>query len=99
MYPRSLSSIANLGAIAVFALAPVAMLGASQSLGIFSGQQDVGTVLHAGSAQYDNAHDVLLPSRCSALPSRSESSQASRTSAQCFMPVPRSTTMRTTRIR
>src|ERR1017187_1699271 len=62
MYPRSLSSIANLGAIAVFALAPVAMLGASQSLGIFSGQQDVGTVLHAGSAQYDKAHDTYTVS-------------------------------------
>jgi dipeptidyl aminopeptidase/acylaminoacyl peptidase len=62
MYPRSLSSIANLGAIAVFALAPIAVLGASQPLGIFSGQQDVGTVLHAGSAQYDKAHDTYTVS-------------------------------------
>jgi len=40
----------------IFALAPAALLAQDQPLGIFEGHQDVGTVLHAGSAQFDNSH-------------------------------------------
>jgi len=42
-------------ALAACALIPGVALGAAQPLGIFDGQQDVGTVLHPGSAQYDDA--------------------------------------------
>lgn len=60
MHVCSLLSIRNLAAVAAFALVPVAALGASQplGLGIFTGHQDVGTVLHAGAAQYDKAQDA-----------------------------------------
>ena len=62
MSRRFLSSSLGLR-IAVFCvLAPAAALGAADTagnaqdaLGIFAGQQDVGTVLHAGSAQFDES--------------------------------------------
>jgi len=47
-------SIGKLGIIALFALVPFAGVSAAQRVGIFEGHQDVGTVLHAGSVQYDN---------------------------------------------
>ncbi len=50
---RSLSCLA---ALAAFAL-PASSLHA-QKIGIFGGQQDVGSVLHAGSAEYDAAHNT-----------------------------------------
>src|ERR1017187_2464490 len=60
MSVRSISSIAKLAVFAAFALAAVALKAQtqqpqSQQLGIFEGRQDVGVVLHAGSAQYDAA--------------------------------------------
>jgi hypothetical protein len=60
MSARSFSSIGKLAVFAAFALAALALKAQtqqpqSQQLGIFEGRQDVGAVLHAGSAQYDAA--------------------------------------------
>jgi TolB protein len=55
MSSNILPSIASLAACILFAYAPAAALAAPGSLGIFVGQQDVGTVLHTGSAQCDSA--------------------------------------------
>jgi TolB protein len=63
MSQKPLSTLVKLSAFALCALVPVAALnaqtGAATSapapLGIFEGQQDVGTVLHPGSADYDRA--------------------------------------------
>ena len=63
---KSLLSLVQLAAIAFCVLASAAALAAQGGaggplgiaegpLGIFDGQQDVGTVLHPGSAQYDSA--------------------------------------------
>jgi dipeptidyl aminopeptidase/acylaminoacyl peptidase len=41
--------------MAMIALVPAAAAAATEQLGIFEGHQDVGTVLHAGSAAYDSA--------------------------------------------
>jgi hypothetical protein len=54
----SLSSIARpfaarLGSFVLCALVPATALAASGPLGIFDGQQDVGTILHHGSVRYD----------------------------------------------
>jgi TolB protein len=57
-------SLCKLGALALCAFAPAAIAAATAPapapapLGIFDGQQDVGTVLHAGSAHYDAATGV-----------------------------------------
>jgi TolB protein len=56
MFDCYLRSIGTLGMVAVFALAPSLAVAATERLGLFEGHQDVGTVLHAGSAQYDSAH-------------------------------------------
>ena len=66
MPQRSLLSPVKLAAIAFCVLAPPSVLAAQATASappdivagpqvIFQGQQDVGTVLHAGSAQYDGA--------------------------------------------
>ena len=63
MSQKPLSTLVKLSAFALCALVPVAALnaqtGAATSapapLGIFEGQQDVGTVLHPCSADYDRA--------------------------------------------
>lgn len=59
MSQESLLSSVKLAAIAFCALASSAALAAQASaagpLGIFAGQQDVGTILHPGSAAYDAA--------------------------------------------
>jgi maltodextrin utilization protein YvdJ len=57
MSARSFRSIGSFAASAALALAAVALPAQAQSIGIFAGQQDVGAVLHAGSAQFDAAHD------------------------------------------
>jgi hypothetical protein len=56
MSVRSIRFIAGLAILAVFTLA--APLLRSQKIGIFDGQQDVGTVLHPGSAEFDAAHNI-----------------------------------------
>lgn len=48
-------SACGLVMLAFFAIAPVAAMAETQHLGIFEGHQDVGTVLHAGSAEYESA--------------------------------------------
>jgi TolB protein len=51
-------SFRTIGKLALFAvLVPVGpvLMAQTQALGIFEGHQDVGTVLHAGSAEYDAA--------------------------------------------
>jgi TolB protein len=55
--PRGFS-LCQLGALALCIIAPTAFAAAPAQLGIFEGQQDVGTVLHAGSAHYDAASGV-----------------------------------------
>jgi hypothetical protein len=54
--------IRKLGIMSMFAFVPVAAAAATQQLGIFAGQQDVGTVLHAGSAEYDSARNAYTVS-------------------------------------
>lgn len=51
----SLRQFCKFGAVVVFALAIAAAQPVTAPLGIFEGHQDVGTVLHAGTAQYDKA--------------------------------------------
>ena len=46
----------------MFALAAAAAAPASQPLGIFADHQDVGAVLHPGSAQYDSVHNAYTVS-------------------------------------
>ena len=58
----SLSNFCKLGASVGLAFAAAAAHSATQPLGIFEGHQDVGTVLHAGSAQYDNARHAYIVS-------------------------------------
>jgi hypothetical protein len=55
-------SIVHAGVIALFAVAPAGLMGAPPSLGVFTGQGDVGTVLHTGSAYYDPAQDTYTVS-------------------------------------
>src|ERR1035438_8974947 len=43
------------GIVVTSMIVGVGEVAAQQGLGIFEGHQDVGTVLHAGSAQYDSA--------------------------------------------
>ena len=52
MQPRSLPSAFRLALAAVIALAPTTTLA---QLGIFTDHQDLGTVLHPGSTQFDPA--------------------------------------------
>ena len=61
MTAYSLCQLCKFGALAVFTIA-VAAEGATQKLGIFEGHQDVGTVLHAGSAEYDHARNAYTVS-------------------------------------
>ncbi len=49
-----LSSIARSGALAGFALVYVVASAQNQHVGLFTSHQDVGTVLHPGSAEYDS---------------------------------------------
>ena len=53
----SVAVISKLGALVAFVLFPVVAFGATLPLGIFEGHQDVGTVLHPGSIQYDGPHN------------------------------------------
>jgi len=57
----SLRSVGRLAVFAALALAAVALPAQGGPVGIFTGHQDVGTVLHAGSAEFDaqkNAYTV-----------------------------------------
>lgn len=56
MSASSFRSIASV--IAFVALALSATSSQAQKTGIFDGQQDIGTVLHAGSAEFDAAHNA-----------------------------------------
>jgi hypothetical protein len=49
-------SVATLAVFAALALS--AGSSQAQKIGIFDGQQDVGTALHAGSAEFDSAHNT-----------------------------------------
>ncbi len=54
-------SIARFAILAAITMGAVALTTQAQKVGVFDGQQDVGTVLHAGSAHYDsttNAYTV-----------------------------------------
>ncbi len=55
-------SIAKFAVLATITLAAVALSAQAQQLGIFQGHQDVGAVLHAGSAQYDSARNAYTMS-------------------------------------
>jgi TolB protein len=51
----SYRSIARFGVLAAIALGSAALIAHAQKVGVFDGQQDIGTVLHAGSARYNSA--------------------------------------------
>jgi TolB protein len=53
MFPSSLPALIKLGVSVVLGVAPVMTLAQPQPIGIFIDHQDVGTVLHPGSAVYD----------------------------------------------
>jgi TolB protein len=56
---RVFGYISLLGCFALFALSATGLLGAQtavRSLGLFQNHGDIGTVVHAGSTQYDAAH-------------------------------------------
>jgi TolB protein len=55
MFANSLRQLAKFGVLAMFTIAADATGALSQQLGIFESHQDVGTVLHPGSALYDAA--------------------------------------------
>lgn len=56
MSARLFRGLAGFATLAALALAAPGLQ--AQKIGIFDGQQDVGTVLHAGSAAYDAAHNT-----------------------------------------
>src|ERR1700691_2650448 len=58
MFPSSLPVLIKLGVAVTLGLAPIMTLAQSQPLGIFTDHQDVGTVLHPGSAVYDAARQT-----------------------------------------
>jgi TolB protein len=58
MFPNSLRQVTNFGVLVIFTIAADATGALSQQLGIFENHQDVGTVLHPGSAQYDAAKGI-----------------------------------------
>jgi TolB protein len=64
MSARSLRSIGKFVVLALFALAAVRTASAAepQRLGVFTGHQDVGAVLHPGSAEYDSEHGTYTVS-------------------------------------
>jgi hypothetical protein len=55
LFAHSLRQLAKFGAIVMITLAPGTQGAASQQLGIFENHQDVGTLLHPGSAEFDAA--------------------------------------------
>lgn len=55
MSARNISLIGKVVVLTLLALTPAISQAADQHLGIFEGHQDVGTVLHPGSVQYDGA--------------------------------------------
>ena len=55
LFTNSLRQLAIFGAIVMITLAAGSQGAASQQLGIFENHQDVGTVLHPGSASFDAA--------------------------------------------
>ncbi|HEY1904196.1 MAG TPA: hypothetical protein VGG56_17330 [Terracidiphilus sp.] len=55
MFASFLSPVVKFSIAAIFLFTPLAVLAQPQSLGIFTDHQDVGTVLHPGSVQYDAA--------------------------------------------
>ena len=59
MFAHSFRQLTNIGALVMITIAAGATGAASQQLGIFDNHQDVGTVLHPGSAQYDAATGSL----------------------------------------
>jgi TolB protein len=58
MFPSSLPFLIKLGVSVALVLAPVMTIAQSQPLGIFTDHQDVGTVLHPGSAAFDAARQA-----------------------------------------
>ncbi len=58
MHTFSFRSLSALGCIASLAFTGAALSAEAQSLGIFQHQQDVGTVLHPGSVQYDSGSNT-----------------------------------------
>ena len=58
MSAGSFRSVGNLVALAALAMAAVGLPAQTEPVGIFTGHQDVGTVLHAGSAEFDAAHNA-----------------------------------------
>ncbi|MGA2672809.1 MAG: hypothetical protein ABSE99_06230 [Terracidiphilus sp.] len=58
MCAYSLHQMVRLGFLAAFAFVPFVALAAAPHLGIFDSHQDVGTVLHPGSAEYDSARNA-----------------------------------------
>jgi WD40 repeat protein len=54
MSARSFSLVGKLAVFAAFALVSLALKAQTRQLGIFEDHQDVGTVFHPGSAQYDS---------------------------------------------
>jgi TolB protein len=66
MPQKSLLSAVKLAAIGLLFLASAALLsaqsGAAEPLGIFEGQQDIGTVLRPGSGQFDSASGIYTVS-------------------------------------
>jgi len=58
MSAGSFRSVANFAVYAALVLTAVALPAQGGPVGIFSGHQDVGTVLHAGSAEFDAAKNA-----------------------------------------
>jgi hypothetical protein len=54
----ALHQAVGFGVAAAFAFVPFVALAAAPHLGIFDSHQDVGTVLHPGSAQFDSARNA-----------------------------------------
>jgi TolB protein len=62
MCAYSLHQMVKLGILAAFAFVPFMAVAATPHLGIFESHQDVGTVLHAGSAEYDSVRKTYTVS-------------------------------------
>src|ERR1700677_881195 len=58
MIASYLPPVLKFGIAALYVIAPVTILAQSQPIGIFTDHQDVGTVLHPGSAVFDPARQT-----------------------------------------